>query len=86
VVTGVTLDSRGIRPGDLYAALPGASVHGARFVRAAIGLGAVAVLTDPAGAALLALNEITVPVLVVPEPRAVLGSVAAMIYGRAAKR
>jgi UDP-N-acetylmuramoyl-L-alanyl-D-glutamate--2,6-diaminopimelate ligase len=85
VVTGVTLDSRGIRPGDLYAALPGASVHGARFVRAAIGLGAVAVLTDPAGAALLALNEITVPVLVVPEPRAVLGSVAAMIYGRASE-
>jgi UDP-N-acetylmuramoyl-L-alanyl-D-glutamate--2,6-diaminopimelate ligase len=83
VVTGVTLDSRAVRPGDLYAALPGANVHGARFVGAATGLGAVAVLTDPAGATLLALNEITVPVLVVPEPRAVLGAVAAMIYGRA---
>jgi UDP-N-acetylmuramoyl-L-alanyl-D-glutamate--2,6-diaminopimelate ligase len=85
VVTGVTLDSRTIRPGDLYAALPGANVHGARFVGAAIGLGAVAVLTDPAGAALLALNEITVPVLVVPEPRAALGAVAALIYGRASE-
>jgi UDP-N-acetylmuramoyl-L-alanyl-D-glutamate--2,6-diaminopimelate ligase len=85
VVTGVTLDSRAIRPGDLYAALPGANVHGARFVGAATGLGAVAVLTDPAGAALLALNEITVPVLVVPEPRAVLGSVSAMIYGYASE-
>ena len=85
VVTGVTLDSRSIRPGDLYAALPGANVHGARFVGAAIGLGAVAVLTDPAGAALLALDEITVPVLVVPEPRAVLGAVAAMIYGHASE-
>jgi UDP-N-acetylmuramoyl-L-alanyl-D-glutamate--2,6-diaminopimelate ligase len=83
VVTGVTLDSRAIRPGDLYAALPGANVHGARFVGAAIGLGAVAVLTDPPGAALLALEEITVPVLVVPEPRAALGAVAALIYGRA---
>lgn len=83
MVTGVTLDSRGIRPGDLYAALPGANLHGARFVAGAIALGAVAVLTDPAGAALLALNEIAVPVLVVPDPRAVLGSVAAMIYGRA---
>ncbi len=82
VVTGVTLDSRAIRPGDLYAALPGANVHGARFVGAAVGLGAVAVLTDPAGAALLALGEITVPVLVVPDPRAVLGVVAALIYGR----
>ena len=82
VVTGVTLDSRTVRPGDLYAALPGANVHGARFVGAATGLGAVAVLTDPAGAALLTRGEITVPVLVVPEPRAVLGVVAAMIYGR----
>jgi len=85
VVTGVTLDSRAIRPGDLYAALPGANVHGARFVGAAVGLGAVAVLTDPAGAALLALGEITVPVLVVPDPRAALGAVAAMIYGRASE-
>jgi len=81
VVTGVTLDSRAVRPGDLYAALPGANVHGARFVDAAAGLGAVAVLTDPAGAALFTQGEITVPVLVVPEPRAVLGVVAAMIYG-----
>ena len=85
VVTGVTLDSRAIRPGDLYAALPGANVHGARFVGAAIGLGAAAVLTDPAGAALLALNEVKVPVLVVPEPRAALGAVAALIYGRASE-
>jgi UDP-N-acetylmuramoyl-L-alanyl-D-glutamate--2,6-diaminopimelate ligase len=58
-------------------------MHGARFVGAAVALGAVAVLTDPAGAALLALSEITVPVLVVREPRAVLGAVSAMIYGQA---
>ncbi len=85
VVTGVTLDSRAIRPGDLYAALPGAQVHGADFGVAAIGLGAVAILTDPRGAAVLALNEIPVPVLIVPDPRAALGGVAAMIYGRASE-
>ena len=28
-VSGVTLDSRAVRPGDLYAALPGARTHGA---------------------------------------------------------
>jgi len=84
-VTGVTLDSRAVRPGDLYAALPGANVHGAAFGAAAVSLGAVAVLTDPAGAALLALSEISVPVLVVPEPRAVLGGVAAQVYGRASQ-
>ena len=33
-VTGITLDSRAVRPGDLYAALPGARTHGADFVAA----------------------------------------------------
>ena len=83
VLTGVTLDSRAVRSGDLYAALPGAHLHGAAFVAAAVDLGAVAILTDPVGAALLALDEIPVPVLVVPDPRAALGGVAALIYGRA---
>ncbi|WP_445548460.1 MULTISPECIES: UDP-N-acetylmuramoyl-L-alanyl-D-glutamate--2,6-diaminopimelate ligase [unclassified Frankia] len=50
VVRGITHDSRAVRPGDLYAALPGARVHGAAFVRQAIAAGAVAVLTDRAGA------------------------------------
>ncbi|MET9965687.1 Mur ligase domain-containing protein, partial [Streptomyces sp. NPDC006356] len=43
-VTGITHDSRAVRPGDLYAALPGARLHGADFVTQAAGLGAVAVL------------------------------------------
>jgi UDP-N-acetylmuramoyl-L-alanyl-D-glutamate--2,6-diaminopimelate ligase len=81
----VTLDSRAVRPGDLYAALAGANVHGARFVDAAVGLGAVAVLTDPAGADLLSPVKPPVPVLVVPDPRAVLGDVAALVYGHASQ-
>jgi UDP-N-acetylmuramoyl-L-alanyl-D-glutamate--2,6-diaminopimelate ligase len=85
VVTGVTLDSRAIRPGDLYAALPGAHAHGADFAAGAIGLGAVAILTDPVGAAMLALEEVPVPVLVVPDPRAALGGVGALVYGRASE-
>ncbi|MYR57839.1 UDP-N-acetylmuramoyl-L-alanyl-D-glutamate--2,6-diaminopimelate ligase, partial [Streptomyces sp. SID625] len=44
-VTGITHDSRAVRPGDLYAALPGARAHGADFVTQAASLGAVAVLT-----------------------------------------
>jgi UDP-N-acetylmuramoyl-L-alanyl-D-glutamate--2,6-diaminopimelate ligase len=86
VVTGVTLDSRAIRPGDLYAALPGANVHGASFVAMAVGHGAAAVLTDPAGASVLALSELPVPVLVVPDPRASLGPVAALVYGHASEQ
>ncbi len=38
-----------VRPGDLYAALPGTRVHGAEFSAAAVAAGAVAILTDPAG-------------------------------------
>jgi UDP-N-acetylmuramoyl-L-alanyl-D-glutamate--2,6-diaminopimelate ligase len=79
VVTGVSLDSRAVRPGDLYAAVPGARAHGAEFAGAARDAGAVAVLTDPRGAALCA--AVGLPVLVVPTPRRVLGALAARIYG-----
>ncbi|SDZ07633.1 UDP-N-acetylmuramoylalanyl-D-glutamate--2,6-diaminopimelate ligase [Micromonospora pattaloongensis] len=78
-VTGVTHASGEVRPGDLYAALPGARRHGAAFVADAAAAGAVAVLTDPAGAA--AAGEAGLPALVVPDPRAVLGAVASAVYG-----
>ena len=81
VVTGVTLDSRSVAPGDLYAALPGFNVHGARFLADAVAAGAVAVLTDAGGLALAREQETLVPVVVVPDPRGVLGDVAAYVYG-----
>ncbi|MGV3561888.1 MAG: Mur ligase domain-containing protein, partial [Nocardioides sp.] len=49
-LTGITLSSERVLPGDLYAALPGARAHGADFADRALAAGAVAVLTDPAGA------------------------------------
>jgi len=79
-VTGITHDSRAVRPGDLYAALPGARLHGADFVTQAAGLGAVAVLTDPTGAERAAATGL--PVLVVDDPRGRMGELAATIYGR----
>jgi len=78
-VTGVSLDSRSVLPGDLYAALPGAVTHGAEFVARAQQAGAVAVLTDPAGADRAAATGL--PVLVVDKPRSVLGAVASRVYG-----
>lgn len=78
-VTGITHDSRAVRPGDLYAALPGARMHGADFVTQAAGLGAVAVLTDPTGADRAAATGL--PVLVVDDPRGRMGALAATIYG-----
>ncbi len=87
-VRGVSLDSRAIAPGDLYAALPGAHAHGAQFAAAATASGAVAVFTDEAGALRIAVEApsagLDVPVLVVSDPRAVLGDVAALVYAHAA--
>ncbi|MER7074101.1 UDP-N-acetylmuramoyl-L-alanyl-D-glutamate--2,6-diaminopimelate ligase [Terrabacter sp. NPDC000476] len=98
VVTGVTLDSRAVLPGDLYAALPGFNAHGARFADQAVAAGAVAVLTDADGQALLdgtgpsgptspsvPSGASEVPVVVVDDPRAVLGAVAAEVYGHPAE-
>jgi UDP-N-acetylmuramoyl-L-alanyl-D-glutamate--2,6-diaminopimelate ligase len=85
-VTGVTLRAHEVRPGDLFAAVPGSKVHGADFTAAALAAGAAAVLTDPAGLTRPDLATAPVPVLVHPEPRAVLGSVAAEVYGRPSQR
>ena len=78
-VSGVTHASESVLPGDLYAALPGSRHHGAEFIAAAARAGAVAVLTDPVGAA--AAQQADLPAIVVPDPRAVLGEVAARVYG-----
>ncbi|QFU97993.1 UDP-N-acetylmuramoyl-L-alanyl-D-glutamate--2,6-diaminopimelate ligase [Luteimicrobium xylanilyticum] len=88
VVTGVGADNRTVAPGDLFVALPGAHVHGARFVADAVAAGAVAVVTDDAGARLLADRGATpaVPVVVVPDPRAALGVLAARAYGEPTAR
>ena len=45
-VTGVASNSKGVRPGDLFVALPGSRVHGLDFASQAIALGAVAILSD----------------------------------------
>lgn len=78
-VTGVTLFSDEVRPGDLFAALAGERQHGARFAAIAVARGAAAVLTDEDGAA--QAGQLGVPVLVVDNPRAVLGAVASAVYG-----
>ncbi|WP_018134670.1 UDP-N-acetylmuramoyl-L-alanyl-D-glutamate--2,6-diaminopimelate ligase [Acaricomes phytoseiuli] len=88
-VTGASLNSRTIRPGDLYLALPGARTHGAHFTAQAIGDGAAAVLTDQAGAELIKAQEQAgqlssplPPLLIAEDPRGIAGYVAARIYQR----
>jgi UDP-N-acetylmuramoyl-L-alanyl-D-glutamate--2,6-diaminopimelate ligase len=86
LVTGATLRAQHVLPGDLFAALSGARAHGADFAGEAVRAGAVAVLTDEAGAARPALRDAPVPVLVHDDPRRVLGSMAAWIYGEPSLR
>ncbi|WP_298430743.1 UDP-N-acetylmuramoyl-L-alanyl-D-glutamate--2,6-diaminopimelate ligase [uncultured Jannaschia sp.] len=78
-VSGLAVDNRRVRPGDLFAALPGEKTHGARFAADAVARGAVAILTDPAGAAVA--GDVA-PVIVVEDPRAALAFAAALMAGR----
>ncbi|BDD82106.1 UDP-N-acetylmuramoyl-L-alanyl-D-glutamate--2,6-diaminopimelate ligase [Tsukamurella pulmonis] len=85
-LTGATVRAQEARAGDLFCAVPGTATHGARFAAGAIEAGAVAVLTDADGAALLAEDGLDVPVLLHGDPRSVLGPVAAVVYGAPSSR
>jgi UDP-N-acetylmuramoyl-L-alanyl-D-glutamate--2,6-diaminopimelate ligase len=73
-VTGVALDSRVVKPGDLFFALAGSKTDGARFIDAAVAAGAVAVVGDQAPAAG------KVPFIAVANPRRALALAAAKFF------
>jgi UDP-N-acetylmuramoyl-L-alanyl-D-glutamate--2,6-diaminopimelate ligase len=77
-LTGVTLRSTEVEPGDLYVGINGANSHGAEYAADARDRGAVALLTDPAGAELAAGSGL--PIVIVDSPRAALGDVSAWVY------
>jgi UDP-N-acetylmuramoyl-L-alanyl-D-glutamate--2,6-diaminopimelate ligase len=78
-VTGMSLSSATVERGDLYAALPGARTHGARFIDDAVHAGAAAILTDASGADVARRSGL--PVLLAEEPRSIVGEAAACVYG-----
>ncbi|MDQ1597094.1 MAG: UDP-N-acetylmuramoyl-L-alanyl-D-glutamate--2,6-diaminopimelate ligase [Microbacteriaceae bacterium] len=77
-ITGVTLRSTEVESGDLYVGIRGGTSHGAQFAAQAAESGAVAVLTDRAGAELAADSGL--PIVIVESPRAALGDVSAWVY------
>ena len=82
LVGGITLRAQRALPGDLFVALPSLAPgrpHGADFAELAVRAGAVAVLTDPPGVRHLAGASPTVPVLVHPDPRSVVGALSAHV-------
>ncbi len=77
-IVGLTADSREVAPGFLFAALPGSRTDGRRFVEEAIARGAVAVLTDDAGTALM--KGFPVRVITDNNPRRRLALMAAYFF------
>jgi UDP-N-acetylmuramoyl-L-alanyl-D-glutamate--2,6-diaminopimelate ligase len=82
-LTGVTLSTKDLHPGDLYVGVQGANSHGAQYATEAREGGAVAILTDYAGAEFAA--ESGLPILIVQSPREALGQISAWVY-RTAER
>ncbi|HET7701848.1 MAG TPA: UDP-N-acetylmuramoyl-L-alanyl-D-glutamate--2,6-diaminopimelate ligase [Candidatus Limnocylindrales bacterium] len=74
-VRGVTDDSRTVRPGALFVAIPGLHVDGHDFVARVAQSGAVAALVERA------LPDVALPQLVVDRPAAALAEAAAWWYG-----
>ncbi len=82
-VTGIAVDSRKVKPGVLFAALPGSRVHGAEFISFALRMEAGAILTDAEGARIAAevLDAADVPVVIATDPREALAGAAALWFG-----
>jgi len=76
-VSGLAVDSRAVKPGDLFFALAGSKTDGARFVESAISAGAVAVAGDhrPSG-------DCRVPFVATSNPRRALALAAAKFFSR----
>src|SRR3979411_3508773 len=64
VIPGLAVDSRAVKPGDLFFAVAGSKTDGARFIDSAIASGAVAIAGDhpPQGVS-------RVPFVTTPNPR-----------------
>lgn len=82
-LSGISVDSRAVKPGHLFAALPGTRMHGGEFIPYALRMQAGAVLTDAQGAAIAqaALADAGVPLIVVQDPRQALAGAAALWFG-----
>ncbi|MBX3498855.1 MAG: UDP-N-acetylmuramoyl-L-alanyl-D-glutamate--2,6-diaminopimelate ligase [Alphaproteobacteria bacterium] len=78
-IAGVTADSRAVKPGYLFAALPGSKVDGARFAAQAVRSGAVAILA--ARDAMLEGVPDGIVVLRQDEPRRTLARIAVVFAG-----
>ena len=82
-ITGLAVDSREVKDGYLFAALPGSRVHGGEFIQYALRMGAGAILTDAKGAEIAAdfLSLGDAALIVAEDPRQTLAYTAALWFG-----
>ena len=82
-ITGLAVDSREVRPGYLFAALPGTNVHGGEFIQYALRMKAGAILTDREGARIAQefLADSEIPVVLAEDPHQALACAAALWFG-----
>lgn len=78
-ITGITCDSRRIKPGFLFAALPGTEVDGCAYIGEALERGAAAIMA-PTGA--IASNDIAVPLIEDSNARRSYAVLASRFHGR----
>lgn len=81
-LTGITLATADLRAGEVFVALQGVNKHGAEFAVAAAERGAAAVITDEVGAVIAAAAGL--PIVIVNDPRGILGELSAWVYGTGA--
>lgn len=79
-ISGMTADSRMVKPGDIFAAFPGAHMDGRDFIEDAIAKGARAILTTPD------VSVEDIPVIEDVNPRHKYASLAARFYGNQPKK
>ena len=81
-LSGITLATADLRAGEAFVAIQGVNRHGAEFAQTAADQGAVAIITDAAGADIAASAGL--PIVIVDDPRGVLGELSAWVYGTGA--
>ncbi|MCB1843886.1 MAG: UDP-N-acetylmuramoyl-L-alanyl-D-glutamate--2,6-diaminopimelate ligase [Halioglobus sp.] len=79
MVSGLELDSRCVRPGDLFLAMPGDVHDGRQFIEQAVANGASAIVAEAPAAGFV--DALQVPLVEVPELRLEAGPIAARFYG-----
>ena len=83
-ITGLAVDSRDVKEGFLFAALPGTRVHGATFVQFALRMGASVIMTDPEGARIAGadIKDADASLVICEDPRQALAYTAALWFER----